>query len=534
MIIRSLIMKHFFITASFLLLACPLMSQDDQDIDDQTPVTVQEPEAAPDDEGQAPAGETSAPATVPAPKTGNAQPGAQTEADIMPLMKTVKSNFAKGAYEAADKAVAMALGIKSDDFEAVKYKAMIAFKTGNLDVSRQYCDLAQTAKVSDAELNFYHGALLEKMGDYRGAEEKFLTYGEFNAFNPYRKRLEQAADYVHEKAARQRAQKSLTNEQVFTLTPEDSLNVAVVNFANIGTAKDLDPLQKGLAEMIATDLSQVERLTVIERSQMQALVDEMGLSMTGLLEQQNADRMGKLLRASKVVNGSFTSVDGVALRVDAAVADAKNGGVEPVQGVEGTLKDFFKLEKDIVFKIVKELGIVVTDKERKKIEVVPTENVLAFLAYCRGIDAEDRGDFSDAMGFYAQALQADPKFRGAQTAQAQATSNAEYQKAADLTLAGSGQRMTASEFTTPVFTVGAVTFSARGVTSLYTINSVNASFMPEAVVAVSTAQQAIKSFTMPQSSGTIERSSFVEIFNFGFGGGGKSVEVRAPIPDDVH
>ena len=60
------------------------------------------------------------------------------------------------------------------------------------------------------------------------------------------------------------------------------------------------------------------------------------------------------------VNGSFGS-DGTTFRMDAGVADAISGGVRPVEGVSGPIENIFKIEKAMVFKIVTELGLILTD-----------------------------------------------------------------------------------------------------------------------------------------------------------------------------
>ena len=48
--------------------------------------------------------------------------------------------------------------------------------------------------------------------------------------------------------------------------------VAVLYFDNNSPNREYDVLQKGLADMLVTDLSQVESLQVVEREKLQALV----------------------------------------------------------------------------------------------------------------------------------------------------------------------------------------------------------------------------------------------------------------------
>jgi len=59
------------------------------------------------------------------------------------------------------------------------------------------------------------------------------------------------------------------------------------------------------------------------------------------------------------------------------------------------------------------MGITLTKAERDAIEEVPTENLMAFLAYARGLDLEDRGRAQEAREAYRQAVDLDSDFREA-------------------------------------------------------------------------------------------------------------------------
>ncbi|MDZ7412089.1 MAG: hypothetical protein ONB15_00970, partial [candidate division KSB1 bacterium] len=74
----------------------------------------------------------------------------------------------------------------------------------------------------------------------------------------------------------------------------------------------------------------------------------------------------------------------------------------------------------LVFRILSEMGVPLSQEERDAILVVPTENILAFLAYCQGLDYEDRGMFELARTAYARAAQLDPRFSAAKAAVTQA------------------------------------------------------------------------------------------------------------------
>src|SRR5688572_24780539 len=57
----------------------------------------------------------------------------------------------------------------------------------------------------------------------------------------------------------------------------ERVTVAVLYFDNNSADPQYDVLQKGLADMLVTDLSQVESLQVVEREKLQQLVDELKL-----------------------------------------------------------------------------------------------------------------------------------------------------------------------------------------------------------------------------------------------------------------
>jgi hypothetical protein len=145
---------------------------------------------------------------------------------------------------------------------------------------------------------------------------------------------------------------------------------------------------------------------------MQAILDEMRLADSGRVTQATALRSGRLLRASRVVQGSLAD-QGQNLRVDAAVVDVASAGVSASAGASDVLNRLFDLEKQLVLSIFTNLGIQLTPAERSAIEQRPTQNLQAFLAFSRGLEAEDRGDFAGARDAYGEAAGLDPSFRAA-------------------------------------------------------------------------------------------------------------------------
>ena len=87
---------------------------------------------------------------------------------------------------------------------------------------------------------------------------------------------------------------------------------------------------------------------------------------------------------------------------------------------EQQLDALFDLEKTVVFEVLRILGVELTPAEREAINQNRAENLLAFLAYGRGLQAMDEGDYSTASQFFNQSIQLDPGFEAARVQAAEA------------------------------------------------------------------------------------------------------------------
>src|SRR5512143_1267556 len=78
------------------------------------------------------------------------------------------------------------------------------------------------------------------------------------------------------------------------LLPKDARpTVAVLYFDNgaIGRAAEFEPLRKAMADVLITELSQNPNLRVVERDNLQALLDEQNLSGTKHIDKETAVRV---------------------------------------------------------------------------------------------------------------------------------------------------------------------------------------------------------------------------------------------------
>jgi TolB-like protein len=216
----------------------------------------------------------------------------------------------------------------------------------------------------------------------------------------------------------ERSRRALIEDAKLAIQQERSLGADVGSPATVaifpmrfsGSDSSLRPLGRGFAELLATDLSRSPKLTIVERARVQALLDELALQRSGLTDTSTNVRAGRLLRAGRIVQGSVLQLGESQLRVDAAVLDVPTAAVRGSARGEDALDRLFDLEKRIAFGLFDELGVTLTVAERNAIEQRPTRSLAAFLAYSRGLTAEDDGRFDDAGRFYRDAIRLDPGF----------------------------------------------------------------------------------------------------------------------------
>jgi TolB-like protein len=183
--------------------------------------------------------------------------------------------------------------------------------------------------------------------------------------------------------------------------------LAVLYFRNMSGREELAPLQKGLSLMLITDLSIVKDLQVVERARLQALTEEIGLGVSGLVEPGTVPRVGKLLGARRLVGGDIAGAEQERIRVQSHLLDVQTTAVIGRPASDGLLDELFRMEKDLLFDIVKLLKIEVTPELEAKLRKPCSSRTDALLALFSGVDSSDKRDYEKAAESYRKALNLD-------------------------------------------------------------------------------------------------------------------------------
>jgi tetratricopeptide (TPR) repeat protein len=256
----------------------------------------------------------------------------------------------------------------------------------------------------------YLGMAYEGLGSETEAIKAYRRYDQLPPDDMFRQVLAGRLDWlVRIKIARE-IEAALKQEAQLdpTLFPEKS--VAVLSFLSLSENRDWEPLQKGLAEMVITDLAQVRELTVVERLKVDQLMTELRMSSAGLADEANSARFSKLVGARSLVKGSYLVMNDMKMTLDAGIFQAVNPAQPTNFNFDGNMARVFQMEKELVLSIINYFGITLSPQEREKLLKVPTENIDAFMNYCKGLDALDRNDFKGATRFFQQALGIDSHF----------------------------------------------------------------------------------------------------------------------------
>ncbi|NQT54626.1 MAG: hypothetical protein HQ551_00190 [Desulfobacteraceae bacterium] len=181
--------------------------------------------------------------------------------------------------------------------------------------------------------------------------------------------------------------------------------VSILYFENTTKAEKHDWLHKGLSDMLITDISQVPQIKVVEREALEKILKEQALSQTGVIDENQAVQVGKLLNAKKLISGSYI-VTGKKIRIDAKISDGETGIIAAGIGVTGKIDQIFELEKSLAQKILSKLSLKVPDG----IKIRETSSINALRTYYEGVSLFDEGKIKKAKEKFLKAKQLDPLY----------------------------------------------------------------------------------------------------------------------------
>jgi TolB-like protein len=315
---------------------------------------------------------------------------------------------------------------RSNDPDGLTRIGMAYYQGGEFARARDVLAAAEALDPRAFRAAVYLGLAHEKLGALDEAIDAYGRARRMRVSRSDRALVEQRLVEVTRARLAADARRAVAMEGSVSAASPEPNTVAVLRFSYLGGDSALRPLETGLTHLVVTDLAKVGRLRLLERVRVRALAEELALSAAGRLEPATASRSGRLLRAARVVQGAIRE-SGPGLRLDAAVVNTADTTIAAESSASDRLPELISLEKAVVLDLLARMGLSLSPAERRAIEERPTRDLQAFLAWSRGLEAEDRGDAAAARREFEEAGARDPAFRAARDRAAAAGRSADAQ-----------------------------------------------------------------------------------------------------------
>ena len=213
--------------------------------------------------------------------------------------------------------------------------------------------------------------------------------------------------------------------------------VAILSFNNGSfgkDAKDYDGLSKGIPDFLITDMSSNPDIRVIERDQVQKLVDEQKLVTGGQVDKETAVKVGKLLGAQHMIFGVFMTDPKGNFRIDARAVNVETGEIEHVERVDDKADNIMTSVGTLAGKLNTGMKLPARPATRRVGDATPAATGAATQAgtpaaapklpmrvavmYGKALDMKDHGNKAGAVELFGAVLKEFPDYGPARAEQA--------------------------------------------------------------------------------------------------------------------
>jgi TolB-like protein len=189
------------------------------------------------------------------------------------------------------------------------------------------------------------------------------------------------------------------------LADDEPLVVTVMYFENNSGNAAYDPLGKGFADMMITELLG-GHLQIVERDRFEDVLKELKLQRTEFFDPATTVKIGRGIGAAYALTGSFLKID-VNIRIDARLIEVATASVVMADSVAGKPEDLGGLAKALAGRFRSRLEPAGAPSTKP----TPAVTLKTVLEYSNALDLIDRGDDKNAGVKLNQVLAAAPTFQ---------------------------------------------------------------------------------------------------------------------------
>ena len=205
--------------------------------------------------------------------------------------------------------------------------------------------------------------------------------------------------------------------------------VAIMYFNNnvfTKDARDYDGLSKGVPDFLITEMSANPAIRVVERDQVQKLIDEQKLVGGGQVDRETAVKVGKLLGAQHMIFGGFMADPKGNFRIDARAVNVESGAIEFTDRVQDRSDNVLGLVAQLAsrlnagLKLPTRTGDAGAPAGAQQAGAPSTTRLPMRVAvlYGKALDMADKGDKARAVELFSAVLKEFPDYAPARTGMA--------------------------------------------------------------------------------------------------------------------
>jgi len=187
--------------------------------------------------------------------------------------------------------------------------------------------------------------------------------------------------------------------------------VAVMYFENRSGDSELDWLREGLADMLIASLSRSQRLTLLSRQQLTALLGHTGRQSIGQIKLEDGLEIARRSQTEMMILGGFARL-GSTVRIDVTLHDARTGQLQAAESLIADSPEQILTQIDLLaLKLTTHLGATMADADAQRgLATVMTSNLDAYRYYSLALEQTQMFQFHEAIALLEKALALDPQF----------------------------------------------------------------------------------------------------------------------------
>lgn len=268
---------------------------------------------------------------------------------------------------------------------------------------------SDTLSSNATKSTFIHAIVAQDSGYFNEAAQAYSRCISLPELQPYQKQITEMQTGLMKEVQRLQTMHEMYERSAEAKLPINTIAVLPITYPSDDSLLSLVGI--GFADFLTTDFSKVKSLTVVERTRLQEIITELNRESMDY-DVSTLPKKGRLLGASKLIDCSLGRKTN-AIAIDARVVKTEDGKIQTTDLQSGQEEKLFTLEKRLVLNLVQRMKVNITAEERRDILIPQTENLQAFFAYCRGLQAADQFDYQAASKYFEEAMKLDATFQSA-------------------------------------------------------------------------------------------------------------------------